>query len=534
MELSLLETIRYALGVLRRRWHLFAISVVVISAISLAVAVLLPPIYISTARILVESQQIPEEFVRSSVTSAANERIQVIQQRVMTRSNLMAIVRKFDMQKDELAGFSSTQIVEFMRNRLKISQFAFERGRRASTTIAFTVSFENQSPQRAALITNELVTLILAEDARTRRTLATDTSKFLADEAQRLEKDLSDLENQIAAYREQNKSALPERLVFNLTEVSGLRLKYSQVENNLRKAREDIKIARLELDGSLSGSTSTGGIVDQNRIQLQKLKNDLVQAKAVFSASHPQRKLLELRIATLEKQVQEDAVKTAATLAEQNERNDSDGEDAPPQDLRTSVTLEILQDRVDRYDSEKEELQSLIDEMNVIIENTPQVELGLSALSRRLDVNKTKLQDMWSKYAEAQLGERLEASQKGERFEVIEQPTIPTEPERPNRLLVLGLGLVMAFGVGGAGLVLPEMLDPSIRSVNQLTSGLGIRPLVVIPFFTTVEERKIRKRRQVIIFFATLMIFAVSIASVHIFYMPIDVLVMKIAQRLQI
>ncbi len=141
---------------------------------------------------------------------------------------------------------------------------------------------------------------------------------------------------------------------------------------------------------------------------------------------------------------------------------------------------------------------------------------------------------MWSKYAEAQLGERLEASQKGERFEVIEQPTVPTEPERPNRLLVLGLGLVMAFGVGGAGLVLPEMLDPSIRSVNQLTSGLGIRPLVVIPFFTTAEERKIRKRRQFLIFFVTLIIFVSSIASVHFFYMPIDVLVSKIAQRFQI
>jgi len=532
MELSLLETIRYALGVLRRRWYLFVISVVVISAASLAIAVLLPPVYVSTARILIESQQIPKEFVRSSVTSAANERIQVIQQRVMTRSNLLTIVRKFEMQKDELANHSSTQIVEYMRQRLKISKFSLQEGRRRNAaTIAFTISFENRNPQRAAAITNELVTLILAEDARTRRTQASDTSKFLAEEAVRLEKELGDLEAQIAAYKEENKAALPEKLVYNLSEVSSLRLKISQIDNNLRKAREDMKIARLEM----SGSTGPGA-AGQIQAQLQKLRNDLVLAKAVFSASHPQRKLLENRIETLEKKVLDDAAQVADTLTEQNDRQSNTSADGEPSnaDIRTSVTLEILQDRIDRNISTKEELQRQIDELNVTIGKVPQVELGLTTLSRRLEINKTKLQQMWSKYAEAQLGERLEAAQKGERFEVIEQPTVPTEPERPNRLLVLGLGVFVAFGVGGAGLGLPEGLDPSIRSVKQLSTGLGLRPLVVIPFFITPEERRLKKRRQYLILILMSVLFFTAIVSLHLLYMPIDLLISKIVQRFQV
>ena len=542
MELSLLETIRYALAVLRRRWHLFALSVVVISAVSLAIAVLLPPVYVSSARILVESQQIPEEFVRSSVTSAADERIQVIQQRVMTRSNLLTIARKFNMLNDELEGYSSTQIVEYMRGRLSISRYALEKGKRSrggAVTIAFTVSFENKSPQRAAAITNELVTLILAEDARTRRERASDTSKFLADEAKRLEKNLTDLESQIAAYKMENEAALPERLAFQLAELSNLRQKMALLQSEHRKAREDIKIARLKVEGSLAGQVSSGGqVVDPVQAQLQKMKNELTQAKAVYSASHPKRKLLESRIAVLEKQIEADAEKTANALSEAQDeaetKPENKGAEERKPDFQTTATLQILQDRISQFDAEKAKLQTQIDGLNAIIAKTPQVELGLTTLSRRLEINKAKLEDMWRKYADAQLGERLEDNQKGERFEVIEQPTVPTEPERPNRLMVLGIGIFMAFGVGGAGLVLPEMLDPSIRSVAQLTAGLGIRPLVVIPFFVTPEEKRKRRWRRIAIAFVAVILFVAAVVAVHLLYMPIDLLVQKVLLRFQI
>jgi len=57
----------------------------------------LPPVYEASAKILVESQLIPIDLAQPTVTANALERVQAIEQRLMTRDNLLDIVRKFDL-----------------------------------------------------------------------------------------------------------------------------------------------------------------------------------------------------------------------------------------------------------------------------------------------------------------------------------------------------------------------------------------------------------------------------------------------------
>src|SRR4051812_25492700 len=85
----------YYLSVLRRRWPFFLVPFLSTLLIGTAVTFLWPATYFSEGKILVQSQQIPTELVKPTVTSAAQERIQVIEQRTMTRDNLLAIVEKF-------------------------------------------------------------------------------------------------------------------------------------------------------------------------------------------------------------------------------------------------------------------------------------------------------------------------------------------------------------------------------------------------------------------------------------------------------
>ena len=83
-------------AILKRRALYFLLPFIVLVGGSVSVAMFLPPIYESKATILIESQQIPRDLVRSTVTSFADERIQVIKQRVMTSSTLVDIINKFD------------------------------------------------------------------------------------------------------------------------------------------------------------------------------------------------------------------------------------------------------------------------------------------------------------------------------------------------------------------------------------------------------------------------------------------------------
>src|SRR5438874_2613030 len=109
---------------IKRRALYFIVPFMLVLPVGLAVAVLLPATYVSEGKILVQSQQIPTELVRPTVTSAAQERIQVIEQRTMTRENLLAIIDKFQLFPNQRNLMSATQLVEMMKKKASIAPVA--------------------------------------------------------------------------------------------------------------------------------------------------------------------------------------------------------------------------------------------------------------------------------------------------------------------------------------------------------------------------------------------------------------------------
>jgi uncharacterized protein involved in exopolysaccharide biosynthesis len=241
----------------KRRWLYFIIPFVVIACVGVGVALLWPATYLSEGKVLVQSQQIPTELVRPTVTSAAQERIQVIEQRTMTRDNLVSIVDKFQLFPDKRTLMSVTELVALMKKQTKIApvdlQLDFkQRSRLESPTIVFSVGFEYSDPATAARVANELMTRILSEDLRDRTSRATDTTKFLAREVQKLQAD---------------------------------------------NAAVDAKIAQLRLSQGRP-STSTG--TDQPTV-LAQLKAELLQKSALYTDRHPLVQSLKRQIESIEK-----------------------------------------------------------------------------------------------------------------------------------------------------------------------------------------------------------------------------------------
>ena len=173
-----------------------------------AAALLWPATYLSEGKILVQSQQIPSELVRPTVTSAAQERIQVIQQRTMTRDNLIAIADKIQVVPGQANADVADRTRGIGQEEHKIApvdlQLDFKQRTRAAMenpTIVFSVGFEYADPATAARVANELMTRILNEDLRDRTSRATDTTKFLSREVQRLQAENTALDNKIAQLR---------------------------------------------------------------------------------------------------------------------------------------------------------------------------------------------------------------------------------------------------------------------------------------------------------------------------------------------
>ena len=248
--------LEHYLAVAKRRVFYWLIPFVVTFVVASLIVAIQRPLYQAEGKILVETQDIPADLVRPTITDTANQRIQVIQQRIMTRDNLLEIVKKFGLFPGQQKWMSASQILDLMKERtvLKLVDLTLPT-QQNNLTIAFTLSFEYENAETAARVANEFLTLILNEDARNRTNRAAETSKFLETEVKRLQGVVASIQMQI------NEASL--------------------------KPSDPIAEIPLQLQ--------------QQRSELARMKLDLVQKNAVYSSGHPEVIALKKRIASLEK-----------------------------------------------------------------------------------------------------------------------------------------------------------------------------------------------------------------------------------------
>ena len=196
-ELALEQTLDLGdyLAAFRRRKGLILTVAGIVFLIGLVTAFVWPPTYQSSSTILIEEQDIPSELIQSTVTSYAAQRIQVISQRVMARSNLMEIVEKYDLYEKERKRYTTEEVLMSMREDIGIDMITAEvmdprTGRPGVATIAFSLGFKSNSPQQAQKVASELTTLYLNENLKSRTEKAAETYDFLTAEANRLNDDL--------------------------------------------------------------------------------------------------------------------------------------------------------------------------------------------------------------------------------------------------------------------------------------------------------------------------------------------------------
>jgi hypothetical protein len=145
-------------------------------------------------------------------------------------------------------------------------------------------------------------------------------------------------------------------------------------------------------------------------------------------------------------------------------------------------------------------------------------------LTRDRDTSGQKYQDIRSRLLEAKVAEGLEVQRKGERFSLIDPPSLPEKPSKPNRLAIVMVGCILAVVAGVASGAAAEGLDHSIRTPEQLASLTQHFPLAVIPFMPNEGDLSRVRRRRRIVQTAGLGVLATILFFVHVFVAPLDVL----------
>ncbi len=139
--------IEQGLAILRRRWWYFLLPFLVSAVVATGVVLALPKTYISTGKIGVESQQIPEDFVRSTITTLAGERVGMMQARVMTPSRMEDIVERLGLYSEDWGSVAMSSLAEKLEYDTVIEVISDPYASRLGA-IAFTVAFDTPIPRR--------------------------------------------------------------------------------------------------------------------------------------------------------------------------------------------------------------------------------------------------------------------------------------------------------------------------------------------------------------------------------------------------
>ena len=225
-----------------RRRRTFWIVAGASALITVLLAVFLPPTYRATATILIEQQEIPQELVRSVITSFADQRVQVISQRVMTTQNLLSLVERYNLYPRLRNREPREVIIKKMHEDIGMHMISADvidprSGRPTQATIAFSVSYENRSPDLALKVANDLTSLYLNENLTSRTQLSEQTATFFSEEANRQQARIAELDHKLAEFKEQHHDELPELTQLNIQAMERTELRAARRRQQGQRAR---------------------------------------------------------------------------------------------------------------------------------------------------------------------------------------------------------------------------------------------------------------------------------------------------------
>lgn len=512
------------ISILRRRGLLMVATFVALLVVAIVVSVAIPPVYQSTGTILVESQTIPTDLIPTTAASLIDERIEVIRQRVMTRENLFKIIEKYKLYRDTTQSLTVSEKIDEMRKQITIESIGANvktTRRRDQGTIAFKLTFEHRKPEITQRVANELVTLFLDENVKSRTERATETTEFLTQEADKLKSELEKVETQLAAYKQEHSKALPQHQQLHMEMLSRTETELKDVEREYKMAQEELRFLDLELSAAKAGITPKTGAAyaPQSPQDIGSLKAEYQRLLSLYTEAHPDVRAVKRKIEALE----------AATSA-----------GGPEKTAEAPVSLEVAKVQT-KIAATNTRIESLGGQIKVLrgrmagyeqqLLKIPQVERGLITLMRDHESAQKKYAEIHAKQMNARIAENLEGENKAERFSLLEPPAFPDRPSKPDRVKILLMGVFAAFGGSGGLALFLETINQRIRGQEALAIAIRQRPMLAIPYIVIEDEVIDRKRLLKRVAIAVAAVIVLAAVLLHFLYMPLDILMIKIIAR---
>jgi polysaccharide chain length determinant protein (PEP-CTERM system associated) len=504
----------------RRKTSLFTTMLAVI-LLAAVVALALPPVYRSSAIVLVEAQEIPADFVMTTVTSYVEQRVQAITQRIMSTSRLLEVINSIGLYADIRDKATTEALVEKLHEKISIKPISVETvdprtGRPSVATGAVEFSFEGGRPGQVQRVTDTIVNNFLQANLQERQRQTAEATTFLQEEMARVKVQLDAAEKRLAAFKEKHINALPEMLQVNQQAITNIESQITRSKDQLRSLREREGYLQTQL-------ASIPEMEDTTQTRLQQLEVELVNLKTKFTDEYPDVRKMKQEIEDLKRQ----------RAQVQSGKRDG-GQPDNTAYITLAAQLASTRAEIGSFHRQITEMEIRVAEFHKRLEETPQVEETYNALLTERNNTHAKYTDLMRKVMEASVAHGLEKEQKGERFTLIEPARFPERPVRPNRIAILVIGIVLGIGSGIGVAALREFTDTSIHGPDDLVNA-GILPvLATIPAIKSKRDCRIAAMRRWGLSLGVAVSVIVAVAAFHFLVMDLDIFWIKMMRRLAI
>jgi len=460
--------------VVRRRWIYLATVLPAALLLAVYLAFTLPPVYRSSSTLALEASSIPEDWIRSTVTSYADEQLELVQRRVLTNENLTNLVGEFDPYpgQDSLTDEAKARLIFRSIETERVDPFTLEP---LAASNALSVHYHNPDPDRAVEVARRIADMFLSHTRESRIELATENFTFLENQAEHVRRDIEDTEHRLAEFKEAYGDALPEAKARNQLALERMERELDSIRALLPPANERRSSLEVQLGQISPNLFSTEG---DWRAELLALREELAAARQRYSEAHPD-------VRRLQRSIEELGQRVGAHSGAHEEPDN-------PDYIQVKNRLDSVEQEIANLEDRERRTAAQIGDYEQRLRSAPEVEREYSQLTREYEFALDRLRGIRNDLDEAAMGRDMESEARGGRLTLVRSARRPDSPYSPNRPGIMLLGLVLggALAVGLAALT--ESADPTIRSARDLGTITDIRPLAAIP--VTYNEAETRKR----------------------------------------
>ena len=485
--------LQHYLQIVRRRHLYFLIPLFLGWSAVWGASWMLHPRYQSNTLILVEQPTMPKEYVTPNVTVEMQERLQSITQQILSRTRLLRIIDQVGLYSAP-APKSPDEKVDQMRKDIAIE---LVRGHGDQIT-AFNVSYTSGDPLLAQRVTGELTNLFINENLEARQQQSQDTTRFLEAQLESARNQLAEQENRVRQFKAQHVGEMPEQLSSNLQILGGLQSQLQNEQDSLNAAKQQrVYLQTLANQSRVVGSSHGDGVavgLPALEQELEKLRGQLADLSSHYTERHPDVRKLKEKIAKMEKV--RDQLLTSANLKKAEDETGLTKDTDPQTDATldpASAQLRTNSIEITNREHSIAALKAKIDDYQARLNQEPIREQQLADLTRGYDQSKANYDDLLKKKNESAMATSMEIAQRGERFTVVDPPSLPQKPSFPNRLKFCGIGVAVGIALGGLLVGLLEMKDDRMYEEKKLKELLPAAILAEIPvIMNEADQRKER------------------------------------------